>query len=143
MDDHAHAQAALNEARAARSSEAIKVTIIGSVVNLALAAGKFAAGVLGGSVAMIADAVHSLSDLATDAIVYVSVRIAAQEADEDHPYGHGRAETIGAAATGAALVLVSVFLILDVTGKLFGGELMAPTWPAMAGAAVSIIVKEV
>ncbi|HEB72947.1 MAG TPA: cation transporter [Nitrospirae bacterium] len=132
-----------DHSRATRSSEALKVTVIGSLVNIALAAGKFTAGILGGSMAMVADAVHSLSDLATDLIVYVSVSIASQEADEDHPYGHGRAETIGAAATGAALILVSVFIIFEVIEKLMGARLTTPTWPALAGAVVSIVAKEV
>lgn len=140
---HDHLRSAVKESGPTRASEAKKVTVIGSLVNIVLAAGKFVAGVMGGSMAMVADAVHSLSDLATDLIVYVSVSIAAQEADEDHPYGHGRAETIGAAATGAALVLVSVFIILEVIKNLMGKELTIPTWPALIGAVVSIVAKEI
>lgn len=139
---HDHLRSAVKESGPTRASEAIKVTIIGSLANIFLAAGKFVAGVMGGSMAMVADAVHSLSDLATDLIVYVSVSIAAQEADEDHPYGHGRAETIGAAATGAALILVSVFIILEVIENLMSLGLTIPTWPALIGAMVSIVVKE-
>jgi cation diffusion facilitator family transporter len=139
---HDHFRPSASERGPTRASEAKKITVIGSLVNIFLAAGKFVAGIMGGSMAMIADAVHSLSDLATDLIVYVSVSIAAQEADEDHPYGHGRAETIGAAATGAALILVSIFIIIEVIERLMGGGFTIPTWPALIGALISIVAKE-
>ncbi|VAX19771.1 Cobalt-zinc-cadmium resistance protein [hydrothermal vent metagenome] len=125
-----------------RLGEASRVTVIGAVVNLVLAMAKFVAGVLGSSAAMMADAVHSLSDLATDAIVYISMRIASHEADEDHPYGHGRAETIGSAILGVALLAAGIFIIFEVIDHLLTGELAIPTWPAIAGAIVSIISKE-
>jgi len=139
MNNHADLNA---NAPDTRTTDAKKVTIVGSIANLALAVVKFAAGVIGGSAAMVADAVHSLSDLVTDVMVYVSVSIASMEADEDHPYGHGRAETIGAAATGAALMLVGLFLIVDAVRDLLEGVLPSPTWPAVAGAIVSIVSKE-
>ena len=125
-----------------RAAEAARVTIIGAVANILLAAGKLVAGILGSSAAMVADAAHSLSDLVTDAFVFISVRIAAQEADEEHPYGHGRAETIGAAALGAALVVIGFFIVLEVADTLVENRVTAPTWIAAAAAVVSIVVKE-
>ncbi len=130
------------KASQARTKEAIRVTLIGALINLLLAIGKFVAGVMGSSAAMIADAVHSLSDLITDAIVYLSTMIASKEADDDHPYGHGRAETIGGAVLGVALMLAGFFIVMEVVEKLMAGNLGAPTWPALIGAIVSIISKE-
>ena len=132
-------QADLNPERA---KEAVKVTIIGMVVNLVLAIGKFFAGWFGSSQALIADAVHSLSDLATDIVAYFSIRIASHGADEKHPYGHGRAETIGAALIGVALCFVGFGLVAGIVEKLLTGALLTPTWPAIAGAIGSIIMNE-
>ncbi|MDH5679107.1 MAG: cation-efflux pump [Nitrospinota bacterium] len=118
------------------------VTLVGFAANILLTVVKMAAGVLAGSAALVADAFHSLSDLITDAMVYISIGIAAKEADEDHPYGHGRAETIAAAAIGATLVLVGLMLLVDLGKKLLGGEVSIPQWPALAAAFVSIVAKE-
>ena len=141
MHDFNTADGAVHK-REERSREAKKVTIVGSIVNLVLAGGKLAAGIIGGSSAMVADAFHSLADLVTDAMVYISVSIAAQEPDDDHPYGHGRAETIGAAATGALLILVGMGLTVKIVETLVSGELPIPTWPALLAGMVSIVVKE-
>ena len=128
--------------QAARAALARKATVAGAIANLLLAAYKFAAGIMGNSAAMVADAAHSLTDLVTDVMVYISVNIAAQEADEDHPYGHGRAETIAAAATGAALILAGLALTWDIITGLLRGEVKHPTALALSGAVVSIITKE-
>jgi cation diffusion facilitator family transporter len=125
-----------------RGSAAKKVTILGLFVNSGLSAGKFIAGIAGGSAAMIADAVHSLSDIVTDLMVYISVHVAQMEADEGHPYGHGRAETIGAAALGALLVLVGVLIMIDTTCSIAEGNISIPTWPALLAAILSIVFKE-
>ena len=76
-----------------REKEIYKVTIVGSIVNFVLLAFKFVAGILGHSAAMLADAVHSLSDFVTDVIVLVFVRISNKPQDKDHDYGHGKYET--------------------------------------------------
>ncbi|VAX17432.1 Cobalt-zinc-cadmium resistance protein [hydrothermal vent metagenome] len=125
-----------------RLNEALKVTVVGAVTNFLLAVGKLTAGILGSSSAMVADAVHSLSDLVTDVVVYVSATIAAQEADEAHPYGHGRAETIGAAVMGAVLIVVGIIIVFEVIDRLMAGEVLVPTWPAICGALVSIVANE-
>lgn len=129
--------------REERTSEATKVTVIGAVVNLFLVVGKLAAGIVGSSQALVADAVHSLSDLATDVFLLFTVKVAGKEADAEHPYGHGRAETMGSMVMGGSLILVGLFIVYEVIVKMTGGgELSIPTWPALLGAAVSIALKE-
>lgn len=141
MSDHLHPHYGRN--REERANEATRVTIVGAVVNLFLVAGKLVAGIAGSSQALVADAVHSLSDLATDVFLLFTVKIAGKEADEDHPYGHGRAETMGSMVMGGSLLLVGVFILYEVIVKMAGGgELSVPTWPAFLGAAVSIVIKE-
>lgn len=121
----------------------VRVTLVGAVTNVALAIFKFIAGTIGNSAALVADAIHSLSDVATDVIVYFSIKISAQKPDEEHPYGHGRAETIGAAFIGAAIVLVGVGIAWEILTTVVGGKIAVPTYVALIGAAVSIIVKEI
>ncbi|MBF0171220.1 MAG: cation transporter, partial [Nitrospinae bacterium] len=125
-----------------RAKVASRVTWIGAAVNVLLTAVKGYAGVVGNSSAMVVDAIHSLSDLATDIVALISTRIASHGADENHPYGHGRAETIGAVLIGAALAAVGVGIAYEVIGKLVAGKVFIPTWPALAAAVLSIAVKE-
>ena len=106
----------MNETDAAlRRREIYKVTLAGSVVNIVLTLCKFAAGILGRSAAMVADAVHSLSDLATDVIVLVFVRISGKPEDKGHDYGHGKYETFATLLIGVALLVVGI-------GILWSGE---------------------
>lgn len=91
-----------------REREIYKVTLVGSLVNILLVVCKFAAGFGGKSAAMIADAVHSLSDLITDLIVIVFVRISSKPEDKGHDYGHGKYETLATFLIGAALLAVGV-----------------------------------
>ena len=86
-----------------REKEIYKVTLVGSAGNMALLTFKFIAGIVGHSSAMIADAVHSLSDFITDIIVIIFVRISAKPQDESHDYGHGKFETIASFVIGLAL----------------------------------------
>ena len=91
-----------------RKKEIYRITIIGSVVNLLLLIFKFVAGFVGHSAAMIADAVHSLSDFVTDIVVIVFVRISSKPVDESHSYGHGKYETLATAIIGIVLTGVAV-----------------------------------
>ena len=91
-----------------REKAIYRVTLMGSVVNFALLLFKFAAGILGHSAAMIADAVHSLSDFATDLIVMAFVHISSKPEDEGHAYGHGKYETLATAIIGLLLFGVAV-----------------------------------
>ncbi len=125
------------------SSGGYRITMVGAVTNFTLAIFKFVAGTVGNSTALVADAIHSLSDLATDLIVYYSLKISGQKPDEEHPYGHGRAETIGASFVGAAIILVGVGIAWEVLSEVVGGVILVPTSLALAGAVVSIVAKEI
>lgn len=125
------------------SSPGFRVTVIGALINILLSAIKFAAGALGKSSAMMADAFHSLSDLLTDIIVIFTHRIGQMPRDADHPYGHGRAETIGATIIGVAIILVSLGILADVWAVIESGLDLIPNWLAVGGALVSIVAKEI
>ncbi len=119
-----------------------KATLISSLSDVTLAAVKFAAGTLGHSSALIADALHSLTDLSTDFVSFVSLKISHLEPDEDHPYGHGRAETIGTAVIGAVVALVGLWLTWEQIIALEQGHENRPTWLAAAAAGISMLIKE-
>ena len=129
-----------------RTKEIFKVTIIGSIVNVLLLVLKFVAGVLGHSSAMIADAVHSLSDFLTDIVVLVFVKISGKPKDKSHEYGHGKFETLALTIIGLALVVVAVGIISNGVTKIDdffeGQELEAPGMLALWAAVASIVLKE-
>lgn len=125
------------------SSPGFRVTVAGALVNILLSAIKFGAGVLGKSSAMMADAFHSISDLLTDIIVIFTHRIGQIPRDADHPYGHGKAETIGATIIGVAIILVSVGILANVWAVIESGLNLIPNWLAAGGALVSIVAKEI
>ena len=130
-----------------REKEIYKVTIVGSAGNVALLTFKFIAGVMGHSSAMIADAVHSLSDFITDVIVLAFVHVSAKPQDVSHDYGHGKYETFASFIIGLALLAAATGIIVSGVAKVIdwaGGEqLAAPGWLALVAAVVSIMVKEV
>ena len=129
-----------------REQKIYRVTIFGSIVNVLLLAFKFVAGILGHSAAMIADAVHSLSDFLTDLIVLVFVRISSRPVDEDHDYGHGKYETLATATIGLALLCVGVMIGKNGVEKIImvaqGSALSSPGWIALAAALLSVALKE-
>ena len=129
-----------------REKEIYKVTLIGSAGNAALLIFKFIAGIMGHSSAMIADAVHSLSDFVTDFLVLVFVSISAKPQDQSHDYGHGKFETIASFLVGLALVVAAAGIVVSGAMKLMawlGGEqLEAPGWIALWAAILSILIKE-
>lgn len=122
------------------------VTVWGAVGNLFLSAFKLAAGLLGHSSAMIADAVHSLSDLISDIVVLVMIRVSSKEADKNHDYGHGKYETLATVIVAVMLLFVGGKLMADGVGKIVsvwnGQPLPIPGRIALWAALVSIIVKE-
>lgn len=130
-----------------REKEIYKVTIIGSIANFALLAFKFVAGILGHSAAMLADAVHSLSDFVTDVIVLVFVRISNKPQDKDHDYGHGKYETLATAIIGILLLLVGFGILWSSASSIWafmkGEQLEAPGMMALIAALVSILLKEI
>jgi cation diffusion facilitator family transporter len=133
----------MTSADAAGSREGQKVTWVGAGTNALLVALKFLLGVLGRSQALIADAVHSLSDLATDAVVLLGIRAGRRAPDQDHHFGHARIETMASAIVGIALIAVAAFLCYDAGINIHKHTEYHPTWLALVGAAVSIVVKEI
>ena len=129
-----------------REKEIYKVTLVGSAGNVALMAFKFVAGILGHSAAMVADAVHSLSDFVTDLIVICFVRVSAKPQDESHDYGHGKFETMASFFVGLALVAAAIGIIvsgaLKLVDWLHGEQLPAPGRLALWAALISIVIKE-
>jgi len=126
-----------------RYREAKKVTLVGSALDLVLGIGKIIAGYIGYSQALIADGIHSLSDLVTDVLVLFAAKQGSREADEDHPYGHARIETMMTVALGMALIAVALGLGYDALRRLFQPELLLhPGWLALVVAAISIVTKE-
>ena len=129
-----------------REKEIYKVTLVGSAGNAALLTFKFIAGVMGNSSAMIADAVHSLSDFVTDILVLVFVSISAKPQDTSHDYGHGKFETIASFMIGLALVAAATGIVVSGALKLWawwgGAELESPGWIALWAAVLSVVIKE-
>ncbi len=130
-----------------RTKEIYWVTLVGSVVNVALLLFKFIAGILGHSAAMVADAVHSLSDFVTDVIVLMFIHISGKPQDKSHDYGHGKFETLAMALIGVALLLVAVGILyngaLEIHLWLNGCQLEAPGTIALWAALLSVVLKEI
>ena len=129
-----------------RDHRIYRITLAGSIVNVVLLVFKFAAGILGHSAAMIADAIHSLSDFLTDIIVIVFVRLSSKPADHDHDYGHGKYETLATSVIGLALAVVAVLIGWDgiekIADALQGNRLESPGIIALWAALLSITLKE-
>lgn len=129
-----------------REKEIFKITWLGFWVNVLLSAGKLAAGFWGRSSAMVADGVHSLSDMVTDLIVMIFVKISAKPVDKEHDYGHGKFETLATILIGIALFGVAVGIIWHSVEEIiayFHGEIIKrPELIAVAVALVSIVAKE-
>ena len=130
-----------------RKKKIYSVTFIGFAVNLLLAGIKLAAGILGRSGAMVADAVHSFSDMATDVVVIAFAKISAKPKDEGHDYGHGKYETLATIIISLALAAVGTGILVNSIGAIRvvvdGGLLPRPGTVALLAAAVSIVVKEI
>ena len=130
-----------------REKEIYRVTIVGTIVNAVLVAIKFVAGIMGRSSALVADAVHSLTDFITDIIVLVFVHISGKPNDEQHRYGHGKFETLATTIIGVLLSAAGIGLLINggeqVWKSLNDEALPEPTWIALAVAFVSVIAKEI
>jgi len=120
-----------------------RVTLIGAAVNIVLATAQLIGGVLTHSQGLIADGVHTVSDLASDFLVLLASRHAHREADIEHPYGHGRIETLATSILGLTLILVASGILIDVVRRLQNPEqLLQPTPAALVFAALAVISKE-
>ncbi len=129
-----------------REKKIYRVTLVGSATNVILILLKFVAGFVGKSSAMVADAVHSLSDFLSDVIVLVFVRIAGKPKDNTHEYGHGKFETLATLLIGVLLILAGIGLMVNgietVIHSLGGKTLPRPTMLALSIAILSIVAKE-
>ncbi len=126
-----------------RYGEMRAVTVVGAIVNLLLSVAKILAGYIGQSQALIADGVHSLSDLVSDALVLVAAKHGSQDADDDHPYGHARIETAATVGLGALLLVVAAGIGWDALRRMFNPDLLLhPGMMALVVAFISILAKE-
>ena len=130
-----------------RQKQISKVTLWGAAVNLLLTAGKILAGVFGRSAAMIADGVHSLSDLLSDAVVLILTHVASKDKDRKHRFGHGKFETMATVIISIILVVVAAKLmsngIKSILACINGEVLPRPGFIALAAAVISIVSKEI
>jgi cation diffusion facilitator family transporter len=131
-----------SDVRARELSAGLRVTWIGAVVNVLLVVLKLVFGLAARSHALVADGVHSLSDVLSDAIVFLGLRLGRKEADADHPYGHGRIETMTGMVVGLILVGVAAWLAYQAISGLYMGETPQPGLAAIIVAGVAILLKE-
>jgi cation diffusion facilitator family transporter len=133
--------------RNTREKKIQKITVWGAVVNVVLTAGKIAAGVFGRSAAMVADGVHSLSDLLSDIVVVVFTHISSKEKDREHSFGHGKFETLATLIVGVILIAVGADLmgkgVRSIYAVIQGQAIPKPGYIALIAAAVSIVAKEI
>ena len=136
----------MDEKDITREKKIYRVTLKGSAVNVVLLVSKFVAGIVSGSAAMIADAVHSLSDFLTDFVVVIFVKLSAKPQDEDHDYGHGKYETLATAFIGILLFFVGAMIMYNGAKSIysaFRGEVLpVPGVVALIVALLSIALKE-
>lgn len=139
MSQHAH----LPLDRGAQTREAHKVTLIGAVIDLIVGLLKLVTGLLVGSAALVADGIHSFSDLVTDGFVVAATHYGRQEPDSNHPYGHGRIETLATLMLGSVLIFVAGGIAWASLMRLVGGEpFVAPGAWAIGVAVVALVAKE-
>jgi cation diffusion facilitator family transporter len=120
-----------------------RATIVGALVNVFLTIIKIGFGIVGQSAALIADGVHSLSDLASDMLVLIAVKLGAREADHDHPYGHRRFETIATVVLGLGLIAIAAGIVWDIFERMQNPErMLIPQASALGIAAISILANE-
>lgn len=120
-----------------------RVTVVCALLNLFLSVVKVVVGFVGNSQALIADGIHSLSDLASDAMVLVTIKFSSLEADEEHPFGHARFETVATVGLGVLLMLVAGGIVMDAAERIVNPEtLLQPGLLALGGALVSIAANE-
>jgi len=119
-----------------------RVTLLGILWNVVLLAVKLAVGLLTGSAGLIADGIHTASDMATDIAVLGGMHLARRKADATHPYGHGRFETLAGGVVAGALILVGAFLVWEGIAALYRGESGYPGAGVVVVALASIVVKE-
>jgi cation diffusion facilitator family transporter len=131
-----------NDKQKIASRQIKSITYLGIAVNIALSVVKVIVGFLAASLAMIADGIHSLSDLATDMAVLLGLRLGSKAPDRSHPYGHGRAETFSAGLIALVLILVGAVMIYYATMAIARDEVTTPRLAVLIAAVLSIASKE-
>jgi len=140
--NHGH-QTADNPAAQARYQQTKKITLIGALTNLFLAVIKIVFGYISQSQALIADGIHSLSDLISDGLVLIAAKHTSRAADANHPYGHGRIETVITVILGLLLIMVACGLAIDAVQRIMTpGALLHPSFLAIIVAMISITANE-
>ena len=119
-----------------------KAIAVGALANLFLSLIKFIGGIFGNSIALVADAVHSLSDLITDGVVYFSHGVGQLPPDKNHPYGHGRAETIGTTVVGLLIIITGLGVAYEAWETITQSIDKTPGWLAATIAIISVFIKE-
>ena len=142
VQDHGGQLAGAAERREQRGRESRRVTLVSGVTNLLMSSLQVVVGMLANSAALIADGIHSLSDLLSDVLVWFAARQAAQAPDRDHPYGHGRFETAATLGLGIILVLVALGIVANGVERLFAEQLVQPGLIALVVAGLGIAAKE-
>ncbi len=125
-----------------RTKASQKVTIVGAIVDFLLAIFKVVAGVIGNSGALIADGIHSFSDLLSDGVVLYAAKHSADEADEEHPYGHKRFETVATLGLSVILAIVGTGIIFDAFNRLSSPSELSYSTLLLSVTALSIFSKE-
>jgi cation diffusion facilitator family transporter len=131
-----------NNKQAIMARQIKSITYLGMAMNIALSAIKIAIGLSAASLALVADGIHSLSDVATDVAVLLGLRIGSKEPDQSHPYGHGRAETFSAGLVALVLIVVGGAMIYYATLAITRDEMTAPRLGVLIAAVISIAAKE-
>jgi len=140
---HSHAHHQHGDTNPERYKATRKVTLVGAAVNVFLCVVQLVGGFFSHSAALVADGFHTLSDLLSDFVVLFAAKKANEEADEEHPYGHGRIETLATIILGALLIAVAVGMLFNLAERLITGQrLPQPTVLALFLAALGILCKE-
>ncbi len=126
----------------AASRQIKNITYLSIVINVILAAGKFIVGLLSGSLAVVADAVHSVSDIITDAAVILGVHFGSKKPDSQHPYGHGRIETFSSIFVALALLAVGVGMVFYAAIRITGNKVLQPGIAMYVVTIASLVLKE-
>jgi cation diffusion facilitator family transporter len=133
----------MSESNSSSANDGSKVTLVGVLVNTLLIFLKLITGIFGSSQALIADAVHSISDLFTDAVVLIGIRISQKPPDKTHHFGHARIETLASSIVGMALIGTALYLGVKSSLTIYRHNVYHPTTLALFGAGISILFKEV
>ena len=131
-----------NRKRETANKQIRSITYAGIITNLVLSVVKVVIGYLAGSLALVADGIHSLSDMTTDAVVLIGLWLGSKEADQSHPYGHGRAETFSGALIAFVLIVVGGAMIYYATILIARDEVNIPRVAVLLAAMASIVAKE-